>query len=216
MEFIPLAEECGLIIPLGERVTERAFQQFAAAGYGQDTDSKIGLSINLARQQLLLPDLTCRLLLAADRAGIDPSIVHLEITEGAVMADVETALETLRQLQQAGFRLAIDDFGTGYSSLACLHQFPLDLLKLDRAFLEGLGGSSDRAAIVRTITSLAGILHFRVVAEGIETPEQLEMVRELGCDYGQGYYFLRPVPIEELPDQIHLPNTPRLARRIPC
>ena len=205
-EFIPIAEECGLIVPLGERVLARAFNQLSRPGAGIHPRRIPGMSINLARQHLSLPDLAGQLSRAARQAGIDPYAVHLEITEGAVMPDVDAARETLGQLRAAGFRLAIDDFGTGYSSLACLHQFPFDLLKLDRFFLEGLVHSDDRAAIVRTITSLATILGFRVVAEGIETAEQLALLRELGCDFGQGYYFCRPSRIADIPCRIPLPS----------
>jgi diguanylate cyclase (GGDEF)-like protein/PAS domain S-box-containing protein len=205
VEFIPIAEECGLIVPLGERVLDRAFDQISRPAAGRLSSPISGVSINLARQHLLLPDLATRLTQAAHQAGIDPTDVHLEITEGAVMQNVDTARETLSQLQKAGFRLAIDDFGTGYSSLACLHQFPFELLKIDRLFLEGIVQSDDRAAIVRTITSLAAILGFRVVAEGIETAEQMELMRELGCDYGQGYYFCRPVRLSDVPCRVPLP-----------
>ncbi|WP_158633635.1 putative bifunctional diguanylate cyclase/phosphodiesterase [Tautonia sociabilis] len=204
-EFIPIAEECGLIVPLGERVLEQGFQCLARWSAGDDSPTS-GISLNLARNHLMMPDLPRLLEAEAHRAGISPSDVHLEITEGAVMPDVAAARERLGQLRKVGFRLAIDDFGTGYSSLACLHQFPFDLLKIDRLFLEGLGFSPDRVAIVRAITTLADILGFRVVAEGIETPDQLALLRELGCDYGQGYYFSRPVPIDEIPAFLPLPS----------
>jgi diguanylate cyclase (GGDEF)-like protein/PAS domain S-box-containing protein len=205
-EFIPIAEECGLIVPLGERVLDRAFEEISRPAAGRPSPQVSGVSVNLARQHLLLPDLATRLTRAARRAGINPTDVHLEITEGAVMQNVDTARETLAQLQEAGFRLAIDDFGTGYSSLACLHQFPVELLKIDRLFLEGIVQSDDRAAIVRTITSLAAILGFRVVAEGIETAEQFELMRELGCDYGQGYYLCRPARLADVPSRVPLPG----------
>ncbi|WP_197446822.1 putative bifunctional diguanylate cyclase/phosphodiesterase [Tautonia plasticadhaerens] len=215
-EFIPIAEECGLIVPLGERVLDRAFGQLSRQEARSPSGKIPGVSVNLARQHLLLPDLAGRLTRTVRLAGIDPAEVHLEITEGAVMQDVDVARETLGRLREAGFRLAIDDFGTGYSSLACLHQFPFDLLKIDRFFLEGLVHSDDRASIVRTITALASILGFRVVAEGIETADQLALLRELGCDYGQGFYLCRPTHFADLPSRIPLPHADGLPAPVPC
>ncbi|MEW4570743.1 EAL domain-containing protein [Tautonia sp. JC769] len=197
-EFIPMAEECGLIIALGERVIERSFRQVARWRLENPDLSIPGLSVNLARQHLLVPDLVCRLLSTTKAAGLVPSDIHIEITEGAVMHDLVSARATLNELRAAGFSLAIDDFGTGYSSLACLHEFPFDLLKIDQSFIRGLGISARQTAIVRTITSMADILGIRVVAEGIETADQLAMLRRFGCDCGQGYYFARPVPADTL------------------
>jgi EAL domain-containing protein (putative c-di-GMP-specific phosphodiesterase class I) len=197
-EFIPMAEECGLIVAMGERMIERSFRQIAAWRAENPDLSIPGVSVNLARQHLLVPDLVCRLLNTTKAAGLVPSDIHIELTEGAVMHDLVAARTTLTELRAAGFSLAIDDFGTGYSSLACLHEFPFDLLKIDQSFIRDLGISARQTAIVRTITSMADILGFRVVAEGIETADQLAMLRRFGCDCGQGYYFARPVPADTL------------------
>ena len=126
--------------------------------------------------------------------GLDPRLLKLEITESAVVADAETAVETLRGLKALGVGLAIDDFGTGYSSLNYLRHFPVDALKIDRAFVAGLGRDEGDAAIVAAVIGLAHTLGLRVVAEGIETTEQLGLLRGLGCEQGQGYRFGRPQP----------------------
>ncbi|WP_161602487.1 putative bifunctional diguanylate cyclase/phosphodiesterase [Tautonia marina] len=198
-EFIPMAEECGLIVAMGERMIERSFRQLARWRMENPDLSIPGVSVNLARQHLLVPDLVCRLLNTTKAAGLLPSDIHIEITEGAVMHDLQAARSTLNELRAAGFSLAIDDFGTGYSSLACLHEFPFDLLKIDQSFIRDLGISARQTAIVRTVTSLAETLGFRVVAEGIETADQLAMLQQFGCDCGQGYFFARPTPAETLP-----------------
>jgi EAL domain-containing protein (putative c-di-GMP-specific phosphodiesterase class I) len=126
--------------------------------------------------------------------GLDPALLKLEITESAVMADAETAIATLRRLKALGVGLAIDDFGTGYSSLNYLRHFPVDALKIDRAFVAGLGRDDGDAAIVAAVIGLAHTLGLRVVAEGIETTEQVGLLRAMGCEEGQGYRFGRPQP----------------------
>jgi EAL domain-containing protein (putative c-di-GMP-specific phosphodiesterase class I) len=134
-------------------------------------------------------------------AGLEPGGLCLEITESAVMDDAQSAAESLRALRQLGVSLAIDDFGTGYSSLGYLKRFPIDTLKVDRAFVDGLGEDPEDSAIVAAVVSLGHALGVRVAAEGVETPEQLAELRRLGCDEAQGYYFARPVPaatLEEL------------------
>lgn len=193
-EFIPLAEECGLIVALGQRVLEMALDQLSRWRNKFPASRLPGLSVNLARQQLLVPGLARQTARAVTDRGLDPSEILLEITEGAMMTNPSAAGDALRALRQTGFRLAIDDFGTGYSSLACLHQFPFEFLKVDRSFVDGLGKAKDREAIVQTITAMAKVLGIRVIAEGVETAEQLTMLRQLGCNHGQGYIFAKPMP----------------------
>jgi EAL domain-containing protein (putative c-di-GMP-specific phosphodiesterase class I) len=196
-EFIHVAEECGLIVELGDQVLRLALDQVARWREADPAGPRPGLSVNLSRQQLLVPGLPRRTTEAVRSRGLDPGDIQLEITEGAMMTNPAAAGEAIRALREAGFRLAIDDFGTGYSSLACLHEFSFDLLKIDRSFIQGLGQVADRAALVQTITAMARMLGFGVVAEGIETSVQLDLVRRLGCEYGQGFFFARPMPPEE-------------------
>jgi Amt family ammonium transporter len=131
--------------------------------------------------------------------GLAPELLQLEITESAAMADADGAVTTLRQLKGLGVRIAIDDFGTGYSSLGYLQRFPVDLLKIDHRFVGGLARDEGDAAIVRAVVGLAHTLGLRVVAEGVETAEQSQRLRELGCELAQGFLFGRPVPAEDIP-----------------
>jgi EAL domain-containing protein (putative c-di-GMP-specific phosphodiesterase class I) len=131
------------------------------------------------------------------QSGVDPGAIQLEITESVAMEDAETAVATLQELKDLGVQLAIDDFGTGYSSLAYLKRFPVDELKIDRAFVSGVIHNNDDASIVNMVTSLGHALNLSVVAEGIETAEESRHVHNLGCEIGQGYYFARPLPTVE-------------------
>jgi EAL domain-containing protein (putative c-di-GMP-specific phosphodiesterase class I) len=135
---------------------------------------------------------------ALRQSGVDPGCIQLEITESVAMEDAEAAVTTLQQLKALGIQLAIDDFGTGYSSLAYLKRFPVDELKIDRAFVSGLGRDSEGASIVNAVTSLGHALNLSIVAEGIETIEEARQVHALGCEVGQGYYFARPMARAEV------------------
>jgi EAL domain-containing protein (putative c-di-GMP-specific phosphodiesterase class I) len=137
-------------------------------------------------------------------SGIDPSTLVLEVTESVVMDNAEVTLSLLNQLKGLGVRLAIDDFGTGYSSLIYLKRFPVDQLKVDRAFVSGLGDDSDDSAIVASVVSLARAVGIVAIAEGVETPEQLAALQGLGCGYGQGYLWSRPLPAEDLEQMMQL------------
>jgi diguanylate cyclase (GGDEF)-like protein/PAS domain S-box-containing protein len=193
--FIPLAEETGLIVPIGEWVLREACTE--AARWAAVSSEPLTLSVNLSARQLAQQDLVAMVRRAMAETGIDPATLCLEITESAVMESGSATTAQLRALKSLGIRLAIDDFGTGFSSLAHLRRFPVDVLKIDGTFVAGLGHEPQDASIAAAVISLAHALGLDTVAEGIETEEQLTILRSLGCDLGQGYLFGRPAPIEE-------------------
>jgi diguanylate cyclase (GGDEF)-like protein/PAS domain S-box-containing protein len=195
-QFIPLAEENGLIVPLGDWVLEEACRQLGRWWKTLGPTRIPSVSINLSARQFHVADLGDRIVAAAREAGVDPSAVQLEITESSVMRDVEAASALLKDLKARGFKLAMDDFGTGHSSLACLHRFPLDVIKIDRSFVANLSRGRDYAAVVHAIALLARNMHIRLVAEGVESPDIVPALQYMECQYGQGYYFSRPVPPE--------------------
>jgi diguanylate cyclase (GGDEF)-like protein len=190
-QFIPLAEETGLILGLGHWVLAEACRQLAE---WNELGLRPIMRINLSARQLGEPDLPATVLETITSAGVEPADVCLEITETALMADAELTLEILDRLHDQGLRLAIDDFGTGYSSLTYLKRFPVDVIKVDRSFVAGLGTDPDDTAIVRTIVSMADALRLEVTAEGVETETQRTELIALGCDRAQGYLFARPEP----------------------
>jgi diguanylate cyclase (GGDEF)-like protein/PAS domain S-box-containing protein len=193
--FIPLAEETGLIVPIGEWVLREAATE--AARWATASSEPLTLSVNLSARQLAQQDLVAMVRRAMAETGIDPATLCLEITESAVMESGSATTAQLRALKSLGIRLAIDDFGTGFSSLAHLRRFPVDVLKIDGTFVAGLGHEPQDASIAAAVISLAHALGLDTVAEGVETEEQLTILRSLGCDLGQGYLFGRPAPIDE-------------------
>ena len=218
-EFIPLAEETGLIIPLGERVLRLACQQIAAWQTASLPPLKVSLNIS-ARQfrQENLPELLQRVLA---ETGIAAEALEFELTESMVMHDVENAIAMLRELEADRVTLALDDFGTGYSSLAYLKRFPIDVLKIDRSFVRDIDREADDAAIAHAVIAMAHSLGLQVTAEGVENEAQLALLRQYGCNDFQGYLFSRPVPAEEfslllqngrsLPRSLQNEAQPRLA-----
>ncbi len=191
--FIPLAEETGLIVPLGQWVLEQACRQAARWQTARAPGPPLTLSVNLSPRQFQQPSLDLQISRALQRSGLDPMCLKLEITESVIMSDVERTIPMLQKLKAIGVKLALDDFGTGYSSLAYLKRLPLDVLKIDRSFVTGIEQSQDDLAIVRAIISLAQSLRLSITAEGIETAAQAEILTALSCDCGQGYLFSRPV-----------------------
>ncbi len=196
VEFIPLVEELGLILPLGRWVLAEACRQAQVWRLQYPDHPPLRMCVNIAAQQLQHPTLIDDITGALCEAGLEPECLQLEMTESNMMQGGEATVATLHELKRLGMRLSTDDFGTGYSSLAYLRLFPIDTLKIDRSFVSRLGSASEDAAIVRAIGMLAHTLNLQVVGEGIETAEQLVVLHELGCQYGQGFYFSRPVPPE--------------------
>jgi EAL domain-containing protein (putative c-di-GMP-specific phosphodiesterase class I) len=192
-QFIPLADETGQVERIGRWVLAKACRQ--ARAWQERLAEPPVVAVNLSTRQFRRPDLVEVVAFMLRETGLDPRLLKLEITESAVMADAETAVATLRRLKDLGVGLAIDDFGTGYSSLNYLRHFPVDALKIDRAFVAGLGRDAGDAAIVAAVIGLANTLGLRVVAEGIETIEQVGLLRTMGCEQGQGYRFGRPQPV---------------------
>ncbi len=194
-EFVPIAEETGLVVPMDDWVLERACRQLAA---WHDQWPDLTMSVNLSGLQFTRDDLVTRVADTLSRTGVNPERVALEMTEGVLMHDAEETMGILRGLKALGLQLHVDDFGTGFSSLTYLKRFPVDALKIDQSFVDGLATDPDDRAIVLAVVALAGSLGIATVAEGIETEEQLAVLQELGCTYAQGYLFSRPVPPDEL------------------
>ncbi|TAN53363.1 MAG: EAL domain-containing protein [Methylococcaceae bacterium] len=195
-QFIPVAEECGLIVPIGLWVLQTACRQLALwRGMGFES---ISLAVNLSTRQFRDEQLVEQIFSVISETGIPAEFLCLEITESALMDNIETALEKLRALTEKNIRLAVDDFGTGYSSLSYLKKLPLSELKIDRSFTRDIPDDQDDVAITETILAMARSLRLQVVAEGVETRSQAEFLRQRGCDWVQGFLYSRPVPADEM------------------
>jgi EAL domain-containing protein (putative c-di-GMP-specific phosphodiesterase class I) len=192
-EFIPLAEEIGLIVPIGEWVLRRACVD--AMSWSED----IKVAVNLSPVQFGNRNLVAEVAAALQRSGLAPHRLELEITETVMLEDTEGTLGTLHALRDLGVSIAMDDFGTGYSSLSYLRRFPFDKVKIDRSFIEGLGQGGDCDAIVRAVTELCRQLGMSTTAEGVETEDQLSLLRDGLCTEAQGYLFSRPLPAGAVP-----------------
>ena len=194
--FIALAEDTGLIVPIGAWVMRTAcaqMQAWHAAGLGS-----LRLAVNLSARQFNEPNLVASIAAVLAETGLAPASLELELTESLFMHDVALAVSQLHDMKALGVQLSIDDFGTGYSSFAYLRTFPIDVLKIDRSFVGDVASDADDAAIVVSIIALAHNLKLRVVAEGVETAEQLDYLRRHGCDEAQGYYFSHPLPAQDI------------------
>jgi diguanylate cyclase (GGDEF)-like protein len=196
-QFIPIAEETGLIIPMTLWVLREGCMQMNVWKKLSPSIENLTLSINLSGKHLAQRDLVEEIWKILKDTDYNPTCLKLEITESAVMENAELAISTLKELKELGVQLSIDDFGTGYSSLSYLHKFPIDILKVDRSFVSAMNDTSENGEIVRTIVLLAKNLNMKVIAEGIETIHQLHQLRILGCEFGQGFLFSKPVPAFE-------------------
>jgi EAL domain-containing protein (putative c-di-GMP-specific phosphodiesterase class I) len=186
-DFIPVAEECGLLDAIGEWVLFEACRQ--AKAWQQEGLRPMRVAVNLAPSQFRLANLVEQIRKALEAAQLDAQYLEVELTESAVMSDAEESIIILESISRMGVLVSVDDFGTGYSSMSYLRRFPIDKLKIDRCFVTEMTRRPEDASIVRAIISLAHSLHLKVIAEGVETPEQLALLTELGCDQYQGFYF---------------------------
>jgi diguanylate cyclase (GGDEF)-like protein/PAS domain S-box-containing protein len=196
-EFIPIAEETGLIVPLGQWVLETACQQMRFWQSRFQEDPPLLLSVNLSARHFLQPDLVQQSRKALYQSQLSPGSLIFEVTESAMMPDPEAAIQVMNQLKSMGIQIALDDFGTGYSSLSYLHRFPLDSLKIDRAFISR---TMEDDEIIRTILTLGRNLGLKVVAEGVETAEQVKKLQNLGCEFAQGFFFTDAVTAQVATD----------------
>ena len=196
-EFIPVSEETGLIIPMTLWILRTSCRQLVEWQRQFPNRKDLIISVNLSGKHFAQKDLVKQIAAILAETEINPACLKLELTESAVMENAESVITMLKEIRQLGVHLSIDDFGTGYSSLSYLHRFPINTLKVDRSFVSQMEEGSENGEIVRTIVSLAKTLNLNVIAEGIETVHQLDQLRFLGCEYGQGYLFSRPVPVDE-------------------
>ncbi len=209
-QFIPVAEETGLIIPIGEWILREACTQTRRWQELYPSEEPLSISVNLSAKQFAQPDLIERIEQVLLETKLEPSSLRLEITESVVVENVEAATGLLRRLRKLGVGLSIDDFGTGYSSLSSLHSFPISTLKIDGSFVSRMDGQNENTEIVRTIMSLAENLGMDVVAEGVETLEQVTKLRTFGCEKGQGFFFSRPIPAANVENLLN-ETTPMIA-----
>jgi EAL domain-containing protein (putative c-di-GMP-specific phosphodiesterase class I) len=206
MDFIPLAEESGLILPIGDWGLSEACNQIQRWCKEDPRNATLRVCVNLSARQFSREGLTDHVEALLRQTGVSGRQLGLEMTESSLIPNMGTALEVLGSLRRLGVSLLMDDFGTGYSSLSYLHSFPFDVLKIDRSFVGRMTAGDQPLQIVRTIIELARVLGMDVVAEGIETREQYRLLRQLGCRFGQGYLFARPMSAEAVTDLLRLPG----------
>jgi diguanylate cyclase (GGDEF)-like protein len=209
-EFIGLAEETGLIAPLGRWVLDQAVAELSAWRARYPQAANLGLTVNVSGHQLARPEFLGEVEAAIERAGLEPGVLGLEITESVLMKDNSSPRSTLEALRALGVRVLLDDFGTGYSSLSRLKGFPVDAIKVDRSFVDGLGAEDEDTAIVSAIVDIAHSLGLSAIAEGVESPDQLASLRELGCSAAQGYLFAAPMPAAEVEELLAMGAAPAL------
>jgi len=197
-EFISISESTGLIIPMTVQILHSACNQVIKWQETYPNGNPLSVSVNLSGKHFGHPALVDQIRTVISETGIDPACLKLELTESAVMENAESAILMLKQIKETGVQISIDDFGTGYSSLSYLHRFPIDMLKVDRSFVSAMEDNTENGEIVRTIVALAKALDLKVVAEGIESIHQFHQLRILGCEYGQGYLFSKPLQVNDI------------------
>jgi len=207
IEFIPAAEENNLILPLGRWILQESCRQLREWQKKNPAAEDLKVSVNLSGKQFLQSDLAEQIVLSLVAADLAPRCLKLEITESYLMENSEKVTEIMERLREIGVEISLDDFGTGYSSLSYLHRLPVDYLKIDRSFVSRITDSRENSEIVYTIIKLAQNLKMKVIAEGIETIEQLEHLKSLKCEYGQGFYFSKPVEASAA-ERFIVENTP--------
>lgn len=204
LDFIPLAEETGLIVPIGSWVLREACRQAKVLQARNPSNLPLHMAVNLSVRQLQRPEIVEEISQTLTESELEPSHLVLEITESVMMEDMGLSLQRLSELKALGVQLAVDDFGTGYSSLNYIRRFPVDILKVDKSFVDGVNEGGEESALTAAIIELAGILKLRPVAEGIERADQLAKLLELRCELGQGNYFSEPLPIEGVDDLLRV------------
>ena len=212
-QFLAIAEESGLIIPIGRWVLADACRQLQRWNSQCSQGGRWCINVNVSRRQMLEPGLLADIDTTLTQFGIRAQQLNLEITESAIMKDLEIVTDRLAQLKKLGVGLHMDDFGTGYSSLSCLHRFPLDVGKIDRSFTAAMGADRAYAAVIRAIVTLAHGLNMQVTVEGVETQEQLDHILAIECDFAQGYFFSHPIDGKAAERLLRNPHTLRAAKK---
>jgi diguanylate cyclase (GGDEF)-like protein/PAS domain S-box-containing protein len=198
LEFIPVAEETNLIVPLGRWILDEACRQASAWQTQYNGESWLSITVNISGRQFQQNTFVKTVAATLAKSGLAPHSLILEITENTVLGNTEAMSKKLREIKDLGVRLAIDDFGTGYSSLGYLQRFPVDILKIDKSFIDKIDHGKEGAAVARAIITMGENLHLKTIAEGIETPEQIAALQNLGCELGQGYHFAKPLNKEDM------------------
>lgn len=198
-QFLPIAEETGFIVPLGEWVLREACRQMVAWRERYPNAAGLTISVNISGDQVTRPNFASQVETILGETGLEPTALRLEITETVLLEGAEGTLNTIRRLRSMGIRLEIDDFGTGYSALSYIQRFPVDTIKIDRSFVESIGEPGTNVEFIRSILNFAAGLKLNTIAEGIETEEQMRVLKDLMCPYGQGYFISRPLKAEDCP-----------------
>jgi EAL domain-containing protein (putative c-di-GMP-specific phosphodiesterase class I) len=206
LDFIPLAEETGLIVPLGQWIMEEACSQAQKWQDRYGRTEKLSVTVNVASRQFQDDGLGDMIGQALVRSKLPPECLVIEITESTMLSNTEATIRKLDELKELGIRFAIDDFGTGYSSLSYLQRFPVDILKIDKSFIDRIALNKEGAAVARALITMSETLNLKTIAEGIETSGQLTALQDLGCELGQGFHFARPLKAAAMDEFLRASN----------
>jgi EAL domain-containing protein (putative c-di-GMP-specific phosphodiesterase class I) len=209
--FVPIAEQAGLMVEMSRSIMRVACREAAKWRLPSSATPGLHVSVNLSGRHLQDPSVVHDVSSALSESGLDPALLTIEITESVMMHNTQASISVLQELKALGITIAIDDFGTGYSSLSYLQQFPIDILKIDKAFVDKLGSSDSDEALARAILALGDALGLATVAEGVETMRQVEILQQLGCLLGQGFLFSRPLDARAFADMLSSGSLERLA-----